>query len=270
MEQEKMKAQVQQTFDTVCGGYDCNALRFFSHAAAHLPQVFNFRGDEQLLDVAAGTGIPALVCAAQLPQGGVTAVDFSAGMLARCQAKVSELGVDNIQFHQLDMTAMPFAEASFDAANCSFGLFFVEEMEGTLRHIASKVKAGGPVVTTHFMEGSFEPLSEMFRAQVARYGIAPPPLGWMRLGTEAQNRQLYENAGLQQIETFRFDVGYRFQSADEWWQVIWNAGYRGLIAGLDEPTLARFKAEHLAQIATLDEGAGIPFHIEVVLTRGQR
>jgi len=170
----------------------------------------------------------------------------------------------------MDRTAMPLPEGSFDAANCSFGIFFIEDMVGTLRHIASKVKVGGPIVTTHFIEGSFEPLSELFSEQVKRYGIVTPPLGWMRLATEEQNRELYWDAGLHDIETFRFDVGYRFDHAEEWWDVIWNAGYRGLISGLDKETLARFKMEHLERIAELDEGNGIPFHIEVVITRGKR
>ncbi len=270
MEQDELKAKIRQTFDTVCEGYDCRSLRFFNRAAAHLPEVFAFNGDEQLLDVAAGTGIPALVCAAELPQGSVTAVDFSSGMLAQAEAKAAAAGVGNIAFRQMDMTAMPLPEGSFDAANCSFGIFFVEEMVGTLRHIASRVKPGGAVVTTHFIEGSFEPLSELFREQVVRYGIEPPPLGWMRLGSEELNRRLYEEAGLKNIETFRFDVGYRFDRAEQWWEVIWNAGYRSLISGLDEETLARFKAEHLEQVARLDEGDGIPFHIEVVITRGHR
>lgn len=270
MDQNELKAKVRQTFDTVCEGYDCPSLRFFNKAAAHLPQVFGFRGNEQLLDVAAGTGIPAMVCAAELPQGSVTAVDFSSGMLAQAETKASAAGLSNIHFQQMDMTAMALPEGSFDAANCSFGIFFVEDMVGTLRHIASKVKAGGPIVTTHFIEGSFEPLSELFREQVERYGIEPPPLGWMRLATEEQNRELYRDAGLGDIETFRFDVGYRFDHAEEWWDVIWNAGYRGLISGLDKETLARFKMEHLERIAVLDEGNGIPFHIEVVITRGKR
>ena len=270
MEQEELKAHIRNTFDTVCEGYDCDALRFFNKAAARLPEVFLFNGYEQLLDVAAGTGIPAIVCASQLPQGVVTAVDFSSGMLAQAEAKAEAAGLQNIAFSQMDMTAMDFPEASFDAANCSFGLFFIPDMVGTLQHIASKIKPGGPIVTTHFMEGSFEPLSEMFRQQVLRYGIEPPPLGWMRLGTEAQNRELYQQAGLNEITLQRYDVGYHFQDAEQWWQVIWNAGYRSLISGLDEETLARFKSEHLAQIATLDQGDGIPFHIEVVITRGQR
>ncbi|MEN8171013.1 MAG: class I SAM-dependent methyltransferase [Pseudomonadota bacterium] len=270
MDQQQMKAKIQQTFDTVCKGYDCASLRFFNKAAAHLPEVFGFKGDERLLDVAAGTGIPALVCASQLPQGTVTAVDFSAGMLAQAEAKAKAAGLENISFQQMDMTEMQLEEASFDGANCSFGIFFIDDMVATLQHIASKVKPGGAVVTTHFLEGSFEPLSGRFVEQAGRYGIEPPPLGWMRVGTETLNRELYQAAGLSSIECRSFDVGYHFNSADEWWEVIWNAGYRSLLAGLDQAQLARFKLEHLQQIATLDEGNGIQFNIEVLITRGQR
>ena len=268
MEQEELTATIRNTFHTVCEGYDCDTLRFFKKAAPQLPEVFQFNGDEQLLDVAAGTGIPAMVCASQLPKGTVTAVDFSSGMLAQAKANAADL--QNIAFSQMDMTAMDLPEASFDSANCSFGIFFIPDMVNTLRHIASKVKAGGAIVTTHFIEGSFEPLSEIFREQVLRYGIEPRPQGWLRLGTETLNRELYQEAGLSDIALHRCDVGYHFKEAEQWWEVIWNAGYRGLISGLDEPTLARFKAEHLAEIATVDQGDGIPFHIEVVITRGQR
>ncbi len=270
MDQQEMKEKIQQTFDTVCAGYDCNALRFFNKAAAYLPEVFGFNGNEQLLDVAAGTGIPALVCASQLPQGAVTAVDFSRGMLTQAQKKATDLGLSNIRFAQMDMTNMSLNDAQFDAANCSFGIFFVEDMVATLSHIASKVKKGGSVVTTHFLEGSFEPLSEKFTSRLQEYGVEPSPLGWMRVGTGELNRKLYQSAGLKEIEIHQFDVSYHLKNADEWWEVVWNAGYRGLLGGLDEEQLARFKAEHLQDISSLHDGRGIPFNIQVLITRGQR
>ncbi|NOR51501.1 MAG: methyltransferase type 11, partial [Gammaproteobacteria bacterium] len=71
MDQKALKDHIQQTFDTICKGYDCASLRFFNNAAEKLPDIFNFKGDEKLLDIATGTGIPALVCASQLPDGSV-------------------------------------------------------------------------------------------------------------------------------------------------------------------------------------------------------
>jgi ubiquinone/menaquinone biosynthesis C-methylase UbiE len=271
MEQEKLKQQIRQTFATICKGYDCSALQFFSNAAAHLPATFSLQGDEQVLDVATGTGIPAMALAAHLPEGAVTAVDFSRGMLEQAQAKAEAAGMDNISFAEMDMTDMALEAESFDAANCSFGLFFTPEMDKTLAHIAGKVRPGGTIVTTHFHDGSFEPLSDLFIQRLEQdYGVEVPPIGWQRLGTEQLNRELYEAAGLKEIETARYQVGYPFDSAEQWWEVVWNAGYRGLLAGLDEVQLERFKGEHLQEIAALDEGHGIPLHIEVIITRARR
>ena len=270
VDQKAIKKHIQQTFDTICKDYDCQSLRFFNIAAAHLPDVFDFRGDEHLLDIAAGTGIPATICASMLLDGSVTAVDFSSGMLAQAEHKAKNLGLENISFHQMDMTDLALEEAEFDAANCSFGLFFVEDMVKTLSHIASRVKPGGLVVTTHFLKGSFSPLIDLFLQRVRDYGIEIPPIGWKRLETEVLNRELYLEAGLEVPDLYRFDVGYHFDSTEQWWDVIWNAGYRGLLMGLNEEQLARFKAEHLVEIAGLNKGGGIPFHIEVVINRGKR
>jgi len=271
MEQEERKQHIRQTFDTICKGYDCPSLRFFSNAAAKLPETFKLRGDEQVLDVASGTGIPAMALALHLSQGSVTAVDFSTGMLAQAKEKARAAGVENITFAEMDMTALELEDESFDAANCSFGLFFIEDMEQTLAHIASKVRPGGSIVTTHFLNGSFEPLSELFLERLQKdYGIEIPPIGWQRLGTRELNRKLHEAAGLSDISIEAHQVGYIFDSAEQWWEVVWNAGYRGLLIGLDEAQLEQFRRDHLEEIAALYGGEGIPLNIEVAITRSHR
>ncbi|MDY0036608.1 MAG: class I SAM-dependent methyltransferase [Zoogloea oleivorans] len=268
MNEQERKQHIKATFDAVAARYDCDALRFFEHAAALLPEVFDFEGGESVLDVAAGTGIPALAMAPHLPRGTVTAVDLSEGMLAQAAAKCHASGLGNVVFQQMDMTAMAFQDAAFDAANCSFGVFFVEEMAGTLRHIAAKVRPGGKVVTTHFRAGSFGPLAELFLRRVDAYGLPAPPPGWLRVASEEQNIELFEAAGLAQPQVASHDVGYLLDDAAHWWEVIWNAGFCGLIAPLDENRLARFRQEHLAEVSELMTADGLPLDIGVLITKG--
>ncbi len=47
---------IKDTFDAIASGYDRPSLRFFPAAAAHLVDRLALRGDEQVLDVACGTG----------------------------------------------------------------------------------------------------------------------------------------------------------------------------------------------------------------------
>lgn len=270
MNDQEAKERVRATFDAVADVYDCHALRFFHKAAECLPATFAFTGNESVLDVAAGTGIPARAMAAYLPHGRVTAVDLSEGMLAQASAKCRSAGITNINFLPMDMTAMSFEEASFDAANCSFGIFFVEEMIDALRHIASKVRSGGAVVTTHFRSGSFGQLTELLGDRVEAYGLDRPPLGWMRVATEAQNIDLFESAGLTDIEITPHDLGYFLDGPEQWWEVVWNAGYRSLIASLEPARLEQFKREHLEEVAELMTPEGLRLDIEVLITKGVR
>lgn len=269
MNEAERKLHIRKTFDSVSEHYDCHALRYFAHAAARLPELFAFRGDEQVLDVACGTGTPALVLAPHVPTGQVTGIDASPGMLAVAQRKLQQSGFNNVCFQQQDMTALPFSAGTFDAVNCSFGIFFIEDMPALIRHITRTIKPGGQLITTHFYQGAFAPLSELFLARVESYGIELPPIGWKRLASEEQNVALFKQAGLTAMTTQRQSVGYYLQDEQAWWDVVWNAGYRGLLNSLDEGALAQFKAEHLAEIAQYQTAQGIALDIDVIYTRGR-
>lgn len=270
MDATELKESVRRTFDTVAEGYDNPALRFFANAASLLPGVFGFDGDERVLDVACGTGTPAMAMAAHVPRGKITAVDFSAAMLDRARAKAVAQGRDNIEFARMDMTDMAFAQASFDAANCSFGLFFIEDMPALLRHIASKVKPGGTIVTTHFHQGSFAPLAEMFYRRLEDYGVNAPPVRWERVDSEQKNHALCAAAGLQAATTQRCNVGYALRDVHEWWNVVWFAGFRGLLTRLAPQQLESFKAEHLADVTNALRGEDLALNVEVIVTRARR
>ena len=68
----------------------------------------------RLLDAGCGTGAYAAALAGHL--GRVEALDFSEGMLARARAKLAaHEQAGRIGFHRGSITALPFADASFDA-----------------------------------------------------------------------------------------------------------------------------------------------------------
>ena len=269
MDEQQRKAQLKKTFDTVAEGYGSTGMEFFHNAAAHLPRVLKLQGHEHLLDVATGTGIAATALASHLPRGKVTGIDFSEGMLAQARARARKLGLDNIELHPMDMQAIGFDNACFDAANCSFGLFFLPDMLGLLQHIASKVKPGGQVLACSFYQGSFEPNVDLFLQRIQRYGVAPPVFTWKNLSTEEQFRTLYASAGLSDVHVHRHEIGYPLEDAEAWWRVIWYAGFRGLVAQLGDAELARFKQEHLAEISALHKGQGIPLNVTALFASGR-
>ena len=268
MDDHDIKEYFKNTFNTVAQGYDNSALRFFPESGARLPVYLGLEGGEHVLDVATGTGATALALAAALPRGTVTGIDFSAGMLERAGTKIADLGVGNVQLHEMDMQEITFPDRHFDAATCSFALFFVEEMQEQLRHITTKVKRGGKVAITSFSENSFSPLVEIFFACLERYGVTPPTMTWKRVATPEKCIDLFTGAGLQNINVDQVDRGSSLKSPEEWWQIVWNGGFRGLVQQLPENEQQRFKAEHLAEIARQAAPDGTRMELGVIYTTG--
>jgi len=267
MDQEEIKQFFKNTFNTVADGYDSAALRFFPESAARLPSYLGLKGNEHVLDIATGTGAAATALAAALPDGRVTGIDFSEKMLGRAGRKIAEQGLTNVDLHEMDMQKIGFPDRYFDAASCCFALFFIEDMEEQLRHIASKVRKGGKVIITSFYETSFSPPVEMFFSCLQRYGIEPPSLTWKRVATEDKCISLFENAALKGISVNLVDGGYSLSSPEEWWQIVWNAGFRGLVEQLGDD-LPAFKKELGAEIAKLADSEGIRMEMGIFYSVG--
>ena len=93
------------------------------------------RGD-RVLDAACGTGDLAI---ADLKAGAdkVTGLDFSERMLERARRKAP------LDWVQGDMLALPFEDATFDAATVGFGVRNVADLELALRELRRVLRPGG-------------------------------------------------------------------------------------------------------------------------------
>ncbi len=269
-EQRQITALLKDTFNTVSEGYDNRALRFFPRSAEHMASLLGLRGDENVLDVACGTGHAALAIARMLPKGRVTAVDFSAGMLDQARRKAAALNIRNIEFLERDMQDLGFSAGVFDAAVCAFGIFFVEDMDAQLSHIVRAIKPGGKIMITSFLENYFQPLRDMLFGRLSAYGVQNQPQAWKRISNEDGCKRLFEKAGLTNISVEPKNVGYYLDSAVEWWDIVWNAGYRRMVARLSAQDQERFNQEHLAEISAHSTDKGIWLDVGVLYTVGTR
>ena len=268
MNAEQVKANLKDTINTLADVYDNPSLRFFPACARHLADQLNLRGDEHVLDVATGTGHAALEIAARLPRGRVTGVDFSAGMLAQARRKAAARGAQNVEFAEMDMQDLRFSDGRFDAALCAFGIFFVEDMESALVHVASKVKPGGTVAICNFQKDYFFPMRKLLMDRLAARSIPLPPQTWERIATADGCRTLFEAAGLHGIRSEARNMGYLLADENEWWNVVWNAGFRRMLSQIPAADLPRFREEHLREVAALKTRDGLRLDIGVLFTAG--
>ncbi len=268
MDEQERKIMFKKTFDTVAEGYDNEAMRFFPASARHISSLLNLKGDEHVLDVATGTGNTALILAERLPDGRVTGIDFSSGMLLQARKKAESLNLSNLEFVEMDMQTIDFPDNYFDVAVSAFSIFFISDMEKQLCHIASKVKPGGNIITTTFFENSFNPLVKMFLERLEKYNVEIPTMTWKRIATEDKCMDLFNSAELKDVRIQLKDIGYYLKDASDWWYIIWNGGFRGLVSQLSAQDMKRFKAEHLSEVEVLSLNKGIWLEMNILFSMG--
>ncbi|MGH3050071.1 MAG: bifunctional demethylmenaquinone methyltransferase/2-methoxy-6-polyprenyl-1,4-benzoquinol methylase UbiE [Gaiellaceae bacterium] len=92
---------------------------------------------DRVLDACCGTGDLAMA-ARRAGAGDVVGLDFSERMLERARGKALE-----IEWVQGDLLALPFEDASFDAATVGFGIRNVDDLEAGLRELRRVLRPGG-------------------------------------------------------------------------------------------------------------------------------
>lgn len=269
MDQTELKAMYKNTFNTVSDGYGHSSMRVFSESARRVPAYLNLNGREHVLDVATGTGYVALTLAGELPDGHVTGIDFSKGMLSQAEKNRDGQGIANVTFREMDMEAMDFKDRHFDAAVSAFSIFFVTDMKKQLNHIMRKVKDGGVFLMTTFSENAFAPLVNLFVDRLNAYGINVPNLAWKRVATKEQCAALFEESGFRNVRSEHTECGYFLKDASDWWYIVWNGGFRGLVNQLSPQDFQKFKEEHLAEVDGLGTAQGIWLDMGILYTVGE-
>ncbi|MGH1347562.1 MAG: class I SAM-dependent methyltransferase [Nannocystales bacterium] len=250
MERSEIEANVRAVFDTVAAGYDHPGSYWFDQTAQAIATAAGLGDGDEALDVATGTGKVALALAGSASGARVVGADLSEGMLGEARRKADAVGLRNTEFVQSSFEGLAFGER-FDVVTCSFGIFFVPEMVDTLKRFAAQAKSGGRVILSTFAVGSFSPLSDAFVRLYEEFGFEVGPRPWLRVGSPELLGGLYDEAGLPGAEVVEHDFGFELRDENVWWDIVFNAGYRGMLEQLSEEQAPRFKERHLSEVRDL-------------------
>lgn len=163
---------IPQAYDRYMG-----PLIFRPYAEDMARRLAGFTGD--LLEVAAGTGIVTRALDRALPSSArITATDISQPMLDYAAAR---LGSPRVSWRTADGQALPFADESFDAVVCQFGVMFFPDRRLGYREALRVLRPGGRYVFSTWDHIEANEATAVVQAVVEAHFPDDPPDFMVRL-----------------------------------------------------------------------------------------
>jgi len=175
----------------------------------------------RVLDVACGSGVPCLGLAERLaPHGVVFATDLAPEMVAATARRGRALGIANLETRVADANHLPFADASFDAVTCAFGLMFVPDPPAAVAEMRRVLKPGGRLAVMVWDEASKSPFFTVMNGPVREILQAPPPPpdapGAFRLSGPGELAATIAAGGFDRIATEGLEMINEYASVEEY------------------------------------------------------
>ncbi|MFI7602293.1 class I SAM-dependent methyltransferase [Actinoplanes sp. NPDC049681] len=125
------------------------------------------------LELAAGTGIATAEVAQRVPAGTrIVATDLQQAMLDVAAKRIDS---EDVEFRAADAQDLPFADDSFDAVYCQFGVMFLPDKDGAYREMHRVLAPGGTLVFSVWDRIESTPAAAAVASALARYFPDDPP-----------------------------------------------------------------------------------------------
>ncbi len=146
----------------------------FADYAADISRRVAACSPRQVLEIAAGTGIVTRQLRNLLPAGTrLTATDLNPPMLEIARTKF--LPDELVEFQQADATALPFADGSFDAIVCQFGVMFFPDKDKSYREVLRALIPGGHYLFSVWDSHRHNPIGRIAHEVIGSFFPADPP-----------------------------------------------------------------------------------------------
>lgn len=209
----------QPDWDTIAEKFDV-FLPQLAPVGEELLRALAVAPGDRVLDLASGTGEPALTLARRQPHARITGTDAAEGMVRAARKKAAEQRLENLDFRVMPAERLDFADAGFDKVLCRFGLMLFEDPLAACREIHRVLRPGGAfalaVWSTPETMTTMQWAARAFRDRVPEEH-RPPIERVTSLGLPGAFDTLLGNAGFSRFDIVAQRFDYRFESFEHYW-----------------------------------------------------
>jgi SAM-dependent methyltransferase len=231
----------------------------------------------RVLDLASGTGEPAISLAARVgEQGHVTALDLSAELLEVAAQRARARGFTHFTTQQADAHSLPFPDNSFDLATSRFGVMFFRDPVVALRELYRVLRPGARACFLAW--GSFDqPYWQSMMGVVHRHVggplLVPGGADPFRFSEAGSLSTVLCGAGFADVEEETKTLPWTWPgSVEEVWEQAQAVAvpFRPMLDRVAGEQWPQIQAEVHQAVRRYSDGEKIDFGVSVVMASGKK
>ena len=170
--------------------------RYLEMALSGIPEDFSGK----MLEVPVGTGVLTMPIYKNLSNAEIHCLDYSADMMATAQHRAENMGIQNIQFRQGDVAALPYEDSSFDLVLSLNGFHAFPDKDGAYREVFRVLKPGGIFCGCFYIAGQNKRTDWFINHLYVPKGFFTPPFETVGSLYKRLSGQ-YEDVKLETVES---------------------------------------------------------------------